>query len=72
MGKKRRYDIVREGATWTVGVGGPSLRGYLSQDAAIAAAREAARQAHAMGQEIQIFLWNGAEPIEDASDQPQK
>lgn len=55
---RRRYDVVQEGSTWTVGTGGPSLRGYGSAKSAISAALEAARQAERAGQHVTIYLWD--------------
>lgn len=60
---RRRFDIVREGASWTVGLGGPSSRGHLSRAAAIAAAEDEARKARCTGDDVEIFIWEGAEPI---------
>jgi hypothetical protein len=61
---RKRFDIVREGATWTVGLGGPSSRGHLSRAAAIHAAEEAAAGARAAGDSVEIYIWDGAEPTE--------
>ena len=53
----RRYEIVEEGSSWTVGTGGQSLKGYPTSAAAIDAAIKAAQSAEKAGERIAIHLW---------------
>lgn len=57
-----RIDVVWEGSSWTIAMGGPSWRGHLSRQAAVEAAVQIARGREADGHSVQVFIWDGDTP----------
>ena len=66
---QQRYDVVQEGSSWSIGTGGPSLRGYRSSHDAVAKAVGLAREAEKDGHVVAVYLWErgGARLVYDTT-----